>query len=422
MKILYVPLDERPCNYKYPSLNVAGVKNISLIVPPKKLLGQKKKAAELTSLWNFVEAEIDSCDYAVLSLDMLLYGGLIPSRIHGNQQEIVDSCFDKISHLKEKNPNLKIFASQCIMRSPRYNSSDEEPDYYETYGKDLHRRAFLADKEKRETLSTKEKEEQEAIQIPNEVVADYETRRNFNLNYNMKALALIKEQKIDFLVIPQDDSAEFGYTAKDQNKVRQAMEELNVEKKVRIYPGADEVGQTLVTRAYLDYKGCSPKIYTFYSSTLGPQIIPDFEDRPLRESLKSHIEACGLTWTDNSQEARYILAYNTPGKVMVSASQQNKSDATYHTYRNLLTFTLEIQEYLKEEKYVGICDSAYSNGGDLKLLKYLKMYDLLEDIYAYAGWNTNCNSLGTALSALVLRLFPLLFLMLKKKMKILICN
>lgn len=401
MNILYIPLDERPCNYKFPSLAVAGNSEIRLVVPPKEFLGQKKIPANLDNLWQFVEKEIVNCQYAVLSIDMLLYGGLVPSRIHFCSQQKVANYYDKLLRLKDLNPQIKIFGFQCIMRSPRYNSADEEPEYYGKYGKNLHRHAYLQDKKQRNFLTESEEKEWAEIFLPAEVKADYENRRAFNLNYNLKTLVALKKERLDFLVIPQDDSAEFGYTAEDQKTVLCEIAKENLEQKVRVYPGADEVGQTLVTRAYLQAHQKSPKVFTFFSSTLGPEIIPNYEDRPINESLKSHIEACGLTWEPNSQQADLILAYNTPGKFMQEAGEQTLKDATYNSFRNLLQFVLAIKKFMQEGKSVGICDSAFSNGGDVELLKYLQMYHLVENVSAYAGWNTNCNSLGTTLTSLV---------------------
>lgn len=106
------------------------------------------------------------------------------------------------------------------MRTPKYNSSDEEPDYYEVYGERIFRFGWLSDKANRENLMESEQQELEALQkeLPQEVISDYETRRHFNVNANLTNIQLVKEGIIDFLSIPQDDSAPYGYTAIDQKK------------------------------------------------------------------------------------------------------------------------------------------------------------------------------------------------------------
>ena len=53
---------------------------------------------------------------------------------------------------------------------------------------------------------------------------------------------------------------------------------------------------------------------------------------------------------------------------------------------------------MNEGRKVIVCDSAFANGGDMELIRFLDEKGLLDRIYAYAGWNTNCNTLGTVLS------------------------
>lgn len=395
MKILLVPLDERPCNYYFPQM----LKNekCDIIVPPKEILGNKKQPASISQLQEFVLNHIKECDAAVLSMDMLLYGGLIPSRLHHLSQENLISHLSLLDQLKEIKKDIKIYAFQCIMRCPQYDSSEEEPDYYEDYGYALFRKKYLEDKKNRETLSTKEEEEYQNISIPLDIVQDYEERRHKNLLMNRYALKYIQDNIIDFYVIPQDDSALYGYTALDQKTVLADIKKEHLQLKTMVYPGADEVAMSLITRAYNEYYQKTPRIYPFYASVLGPTIIPRYEDRPMYESLKSHIRVTNAKITNHIQEADIVLAINCPGKIM-QESFDNQKDVTYSSYRELLTFSYQMKDYLEQGYPVALCDSAYSNGGDLELLSFLDELDILDKLSAYAGWNTNCNTLGTVLA------------------------
>lgn len=398
MKVLYVPLDERPCNYEIPQHIVRGNDEVNLIIPQIDLLGEKKRSAPMEKLWAFVNEKIEDVDAAVLSIDSLLFGGLIPSRIHHLDDHTVSRYLDNLRNLKKLNPKLKIYAFECIMRSPQYDSSEEEPDYYEDYGYVLHRKAYLEDKKNRDGLNDKEKIELEEIKIPKEIINDYEWRRNFNLKYNLEVAKLVDEDLIDFLVIPQDDSSEYGYTAIAQKEVVNYLTEYNLESKINIYPGADEVGSSLLARCLNDMKKRETKVYAFYSSTLGPSIVPNYEDRPMHENLKYHIDVTGSVLVDKVEDADFVLAINSPGKVMEEAFDQSNRDITYTSHRNLLYFVKEIERYIEKGYPLAICDSAFSNGGDLQLIKFLDERNLLNKVLAYAGWNTNSNTLGTILS------------------------
>lgn len=400
MKTLFIPLDERPCNYQYPQM-IAQTSDIELIIPSIEQLSVQKTPADTSSLWQFVESHIHSVDNVIFSVDMMMYGGLIPSRLHYLSATQAQVFEDKVRYLKALNPKVKIYAYNCIMRCPSYSSSDEEPDYYDQYGYEIFKCCYLQDKQQRDTLTTEEAEELSRIAsvVPRSVLDDFESRRQFNSDVNLRVASLVKDKVIDFLVIPQDDSSPFGYTANDQKKVIHYIEQQGLSFDIAIYPGADEVGVTLLSRAYNEFHQRVPKIYPFYSSTLGPQIVPLYEDRAMNESVKAHIRAAGGQWCDNSQQADFILAINSPGKKMQEAAQQYHKDLSYSSGRNLQDFVLRIEDYLQQGKPVILADSAFANGGDIQLIQFLNQHQLLNQLASYKGWNTNCNTLGTTLGA-----------------------
>jgi hypothetical protein len=78
--------------------------------------------------------------------------------------------------------------------------------------------------------------------LPVEHIEDYETRRSFNSFINVKMLDLVKEGVLTFMSIPQDDSVEYGYKGMDKKRGVTKRNQLRLQKKVHMYPGADEVG------------------------------------------------------------------------------------------------------------------------------------------------------------------------------------
>ncbi len=399
MKILYLPLDERPCNYLYPQM-IAGSSSIELTTPSLEILPSKKVGARYEDIRDYLVNNISNHDGVVIALDMLLYGGLIPSRLHHLDIDKVKERLEVLKELKELNPDVKIYAFECIMRCPQYNSSEEEPDYYEDYGYALFKKRYLEDKQERVGLSEQEEIEYSQLVIPDEVVHDYEERRKVNCLMNQITLDYLADGTIDFMVIPQDDSSPFGYTAIDQKIILKQIKEKHLELKTMVYPGADEVGLTLMCRCYHDYHHLTPTIYPFYASTLGPSIVPLYEDRPMYESLKSHILACGARIVDDSNHADLVLGINCPGKFMQESFVDK--DVTYSSYRNLLEFVYRIESYVNSGRSVAVIDSAFSNGGDYELIRYLDELDLLDQLKGYAGWNTNCNTTGTVLAQALL--------------------
>jgi hypothetical protein len=397
MKTLFLPLDERPCNYIFPQMIAAGSEEIQLVMPEKNMLGDKKKPADINGIEQFIISNAGLCENMVIAVDMLVYGGLIPSRLHYLTKEEALSRLAVLKMIKMINPQIKIYAFNCIMRTPQYSSSEEEPDYYEEYGYDLFRRKYLLDFKEMLGLDKKQRKEMQSIKIPKKIIRDYEERRLFNEFINIEVVNYLENGFIDFLVIPQDDSSPYGYTAISQKNVIREIKKKNMDMKVMIYPGADEVSLSLLTRAWHDYKGTEVKIYPFFASALGPSIVPLFEDRPMFETLKAHVRVCRGKLVQTPGEADLILAINSPGKFMQD-TYDGEFDVSYTSYRNLQDFVLQIKEYIDAGKKTAVCDSAYCNGGDKELIRFLDEIDILDRIVSYAGWNTNANTLGTTLA------------------------
>ena len=244
--ILYIPLDERPCNYRFMPLIAEGT-DYHVLIPPEEYLGHKKNPADTAALWDWIFQNAASADGAILSIDMLVYGGIVPSRLH---RLSIDQCvrsLDNIKKLKARNSHLTIYANSLIMRCPAYSSNDEEPDYYQDWGKDIFDWGVIRQKSDLNLSSPEEAAQLREIigRLPDEVMRDYTERRKINRSVNQRVIDLVRDGVIDFLVIPQDDSAPFGFTAMDQQFLRGYILQNHLGLKVFMYPGADEVGMTL---------------------------------------------------------------------------------------------------------------------------------------------------------------------------------
>lgn len=400
MKVLYIPLDERPCNFRYPQ-DIADInQEIELIVPPMEILGLKKQKAKVELVIEFVKSNIKTSDVLICSIDMLCYGGLIPSRLHQDQLSEISSRLELINQIKSEKPELKIYGFSSIMRTPGYSSSDEEPDYYQEYGYEIFKTKYLTDKMNRSKLTEQEQEELDNLKpIPEEIVGDYETRRKVNNQNLLAVLDLLAKDLFERLVIFQDDSAPYGYTAIDQKQIKSQIIELELDDQVYIYPGADEVGCSLLLRAYNDFKELQPTVYCEYASTLAKTLTPLYEDRPMYETLKHHLSVTGSIITSNPDSADYVLMLNSPGKTMQESWDQfeNKNNE-YDSFRNLKYFVEKVEYFVNNGHRVLIADVAYANGGDIELINLLDRKGLLSKVYGYAGWNTHANTLGTVLA------------------------
>lgn len=403
-KIVLLPLDERPCNCIYPNI-LFNQSDIEIVQPAQEILGDKKTPAEHHLLETFL---MDSCKDAyglVVSMDMLLYGGIVPSRLHHLSIEELSARTEILKKLKNQYPGLKIYAFDLVMRCPQYNSNDEEPDYYGEFGYRLFKKGWIEHKKELSIATAEELNELKSIDIEDHVISDFLGRRHKNLQLNLKTLDLVKQGIIDFLVIPQDDAAEYGWTAKDQKAILKQIESHHIVSKVYLYPGADEVAMTLLSRMVLDIKDIKPKFFIKYPSPHAGLTIPLLEDRYLDVTVRYQIRAAGGSVVDHLHDADIVLFVNASGDKMFNNAYINLERPIGLSHlRNLVDFTESMKEVKLMNKIVAIADVATINGSDHQLMQLLSENQMLLDIDAYAGWNTSSNTLGTTIPFAVQKL------------------
>ncbi len=396
MRIVYLPLDERPCNYRFPAMMPNAGASLSL--PPLSIMGRKKRPANLQAVASWLKQESKGADAAVIALDTLLYGGLIPSRLHGEREEALCARADLLRALRRENPALRLYAFQTIMRCPFYSLSDEEPDYYAECGAEIHLFGRYRHKETLGILTEAERADDERVRakIPPQALADYTARRRVNLNVLLHTIELFREGIFDGFLVAQDDSAPYGFTSMDQREVRAVIGNYALQSEIPVYPAADDVGMTLLCRAVNERLGVKPKIFAGYASAKGPFVVPAFEDRSVDATIKNQIRAAGCVRVYSLPECDIFLAVNVGSEMPYGATEEQR-EVPYHIERNLPEYLDRIEYALAAGKKVAVADIAYPSSSDLELIRLLQKRGLLLKIHAYAGWNTSSNTLGTVI-------------------------
>ena len=380
--IVYLPLDERPCNYHFAQRIAMGTE-VHLRKPSPEVLGDKKIPADYDKVRKYLLDNATTANAYIVSLDMLLYGGIVPSRLHQLDEDELTARLDVLDEIKRINPAVKIYAFQLIMRCPCYSSSDEEPDYYEYCGRGIFLTGQVKHKLELGLVTQDEAQEllgQYAEKIGDNLI-DFEQRRKVNRNMLVKAVKKL-HHAIDFLVIPQDDSAPYGYTSMDRELIKKQLAENHLEE-VAMYPGADEVGMTLLARAVCEYKKVSPRMHCVYCHEKSPYIIPLYEDRPLKDTLPFQIGTAGCRFADGKEDADIMLYLNYPSQQPVDESSL---PSVGYGERDLVTFCNKMVEDIKNGKIVALADGAYCNGGDLELFEHVGADDpdsLRLEVYLY---------------------------------------
>lgn len=396
-KVVLLPLDERPCNYDFAFKMFEGTE-FKITRPSKEIMGDKKKPGNLEKIQEFILNETKDAYGLVISIDTLLYGGIVPSRLHYFTEDELKERLSVLKQVKEVNPEVKIFAFDLIMRCPQYSLSDEEPDYYDECGLQIFKYGFIKHKMDLNKATPEEVEYFNNLSFNKDYLDDFLNRRKINANLNLESVNLVKENIIDFLIIPQDDSAEYGWTAIDQHIIRSEIEANNLQLRVYMYPGADEVANTLMSRMLCEVTNKRPLVYIKYSSITSGQTIPSLEDRYLDTTIKYQILAAGGLVVSSLNEADIALFVNAPSDHMITSTAQWNKGLGFTTQRNLVEY-MEYMDYCVNIKNIPVivADVAFGNGGDLELLSLLEEKQLTMKVAAYAGWNTSANSLGTCI-------------------------
>lgn len=403
--ILYVPLDERACNYSFPRKLAQMTQGIRLLVPPYGDMGRLKTPANYGRIWEWLFENAPRCDYAILSVDTLVYGNIINSRTHHRTCGECRDTLENFRRLKQSSPNLKIHAFSLAARVAAYNDAHEDPDYWATQGRSIWRYTYLTDKISRGHADGAEERERDGLKaaIPPDVLDDFLERRKVDRFTNLYCVDLVKDGVFDVLTVPKDDTAEYGYAAMDQSAIAKKVREERVMDRVLVYPGADEVGCVLFARVFNLIKGYAPRVYVRYSSTLGPTIVPKYEDRPLHESIKAQITSAGGICEDNTDHADCMLAVNAPGKTMIESSEQYTKDLSFTSHINMHEFLRYIGYFTDHyRKAVGLAEVSVCNGCENEFMDYALLSGVLGKVQSVGGWNTAQNTIGVVLAQTVI--------------------
>lgn len=367
--IALLPLDSRPANTYSPYM-VAKMAGFELLMPEPVLLDYYKKPGNCEQ--NISWLQQTEADFYIISVSQLCYGGLVASRTGAVSIQEAQKRLESLRELRKTTNGKPIYVFDTIQRLAITSSDSRAASYYSS----VHNWAILKDEvenlgqeDKRAELERLEKS------IPADILTDYLKARARNHIINQTLIDMVKEGVIDYLILAQDDASVTGLHRAERESLKEKVLELNLTDKVNIFPGADEVGVVLVSRAITKYLGIKPSFGIFYRGIDGNIWVAPFEDISFAENIRRHIAASGATL---SPQGLVNLFVATPGG-------DNQA------------FTRSMQAKLEADKKVVVCDVAITNRADPAF--FLAMINDLElkSLSGYAGWNTAGNTLGFAL-------------------------
>lgn len=368
MKIAFLPIDNRPVCFTLPKI-IAGIdKNIEFSIPQRELLGDLTKTADIQGLFSWLE-NLPRQDVIILSLDTLIYGGLIPSR---RGKETLDELKLRLEKLKKilKNKRAKIYAFSSIMRISNNNYNEEEKEYWSDYGKKIFEYSYKL-----------HKNGSAQTDVPSEIIKDYLETRERNFEVNKTYLKWQKEGIFEFLVFSKDDCAEFGLNVKEAHE----LEKLGGFTKT----GADEIPLSLLSRSL----GKNLKIYPEFLEPKYKNLISNYEDVSVENSVIGQIELAGCEVCKNKNDTDLILYVNNfidrQGEIVMGVDTKN----------------FEGKFKTPDRPYM-IADVRFANGADNNFVKELFKNEIKDKyFYGYSAWNTTANTLGSLICGAKVKFF-----------------
>ena len=402
-KILYVPIDDRPCNLNQ-VVQVAEKLGYELLTPPEGIIGTKGFNGDAEKMWAWVEENAPQADIAVLSTDSLIYGSLVGSRTHSLDAETILERARRFKTFNEKFPYMTIYAFGTVMRTPSYNFKGEVP-YYETHGAKIFQYTALLDKQEMNQLAGGDKRRLKKLQadIPAEYLDDWFKRRAKNSDANELFIEYTRAGVFDYFLLGCDDSAIYSQTHRESRKLTDLASDMG-KTVIQVTSGADELGMLMIARAINRDRDQIPFISVMYNAGKGAETFPTYCNEPIGISIDAAIIAVGGLRVPAHDRADLILAVNTRenGKtIAASDAKRNKIKLR----GDVKTFMEPVKNFVAQGYPVAIADIAFANGADNSLMNQLKVNDLQYRIKAYGGWNTATNTSGFLIGAGVLTKF-----------------
>jgi len=433
--VVVVPLDDRSVNYE--CLQILGAAaGFSVVLPAKAWLGTPWRVGDTERLGKWLLQTAPSADALIVAVDTLGYGGLVNSLRSTDATDVVMQRLDLLREIKQARPEMNVLAFSVLMRITRGNDAEEEKAYWADYGARIFRLSYLEDRVAMAVATPAEAEEIVALrtEIPAELIQDFLAGRNRNHAVNRRMVEWAAAAIFDYLIIPQDDTVDYGWNIAEARRLRRYVNELDAVDRVSIYPGTDETAMLLLARYAAQRVGYIPQVRLRYSGASADQVVTAYEDRSMTEMVKAHLGPLGGALCDDATAKPITLYINAPAEgqgngpdqwalalsaeeltalppvsqTALDAYRRYSTGATtlremYTVGRNLPEFVRALARDLAAGHTCAVVDVAFVNAGDLALGDILARLPALSRLAAYGGWNTAGNTLGCVLAHAVIR-------------------
>ncbi len=385
--IAFVPLDDRPVTYQLPVL-LGEIAGRPVLTPPLAMLGHYLQPGDTFAIARWLRSDATrDASALVASTDMIAYGGLVASRAPGPS---ITDAFARLRGLAELKAERKIgFVGVfgTIMRLAPTGVPDiaSTAGYY-ARGETVDRlQAYANLPDPPQAADDVAKARRLRAAIGDATLDAYLASRTRNLQADEWALQLAAEGGFDRIVIGQDDAGPTGLHLKDVAALKATAASFLLHDAASIEPGADELGMVMLAQAFARGANWVPSVAVHYSRPDGGTFNDRLEYVPIDVTIGQIVDACGARRNDRASNADIDLYVRVPGT----------SDADEET------FETSIVTAVGASRSVAVADLTFLEGEpgpkQRALTDGLIANGVAGKIDAFASWNTDANTIGTAL-------------------------
>jgi hypothetical protein len=395
--IVALPVDGRPVTCDQVEL-LAQVAGWRLLLPPRKWLGQLRQPGNRDQLASWLLEVANEADGLVLSIDMLVYGGLVPSRLSDEDEVALADRLAVLHQIRERHPKLPISVFAATMRISNNDHAEEERPYWAHHGSEIWRWSYHSDRyamlgHAEDNVAATAAE----ASIPPELLDDYRRTRARNFAITSRVVGMTQAGILDYLVLPQDDTAAYGVNIAETRALLEMSAQADVGERIASYPGADEVIWTQIARLIAKAEGVQPRFALDWAEPdASNTMVARYEDRPIGRTLADQIGAVGGVITDQVAEGVIHLFLHTAG--MQQGEWALDIWPTEPPPASATDWLDRLELCLAAGCRTAVLDLAHANGGDPAMIERLGERITLDRLHAYAGWNTAGNSIGSVVA------------------------
>lgn len=381
--VILVPLDGRPPCRQF-VIDAGRIGGTEVVTPPHELQDYYSQPGDTKAMrrWLLEEVAKGTINAVFLSVDQLLYGGLLTAREKQATPAEVEEFLAFLRELHEANPAVPIYAFSIL---PRLTPQDTIDGYDER--RDIMAYSRLAGRQAAGLPVDETKLAALKAKIPPASLERYLAHFRENATLNERLIDLTHEGTLTRLVLGQDDGEEYGIPNIEKYALLDYIKSLGLsDRQVFLTHGADEIALSLLAAWHNEQTGYAPKIFVAYNDPGARDRVMPYMAVSTGVCTEEKIRLTGGSLAASPEEADFTLLVST-----------NDTDKDTLWSRGACVRLLE--DNLAKGQPTALVDlSKHFNADETVLPQLIAAAFPVNHLLAYAGWNTTSNAIGTAVA------------------------